>query len=307
MPVYNTPAAMLERAVQSILDQTFDDFEFLILDDGRTEVSVGDYLAALPRDRRVRLIRRAHTGITATLNAGLLLAKGEWIARQDDDDWSDLARLQRQIEFVRENPNIILLGTSAWTHQQSGRPLWPVSMPQSHAEICGAFHQRRPFIHGSTLFRRSAALSLGGYRREFLSAQDLDFFWRMTEVGESANLAEPLYHYRYRGDSVSGQRANEQRIAAGAAHILAEARRNGQPEAVEEALREAADPLACGDAESAALKQADHLMLAGCYRQAWRAYSAILRGSRGNPLVWGKLARLGIFRFVPPVRSLCFR
>ncbi len=279
MSVYNTPTALLDLAIRSVLRQTYSDFEFLILNDG------SESLETRERDSRIRWRHEPHRGLTATLNLGLTLAQGEFIARQDADDWSEPRRVERQLDFLRHHPEISLLGTAAWMHQNDGTPLWLARMPQ--AEILDEFWRRNPFVHGSVMFRAQAARDAGGYREELPCAQDYDFFWRLAKAGGAANLAEPLYHYRYTPFAVSAQRAAEQ--ARGMQSV-----RQHFEWLPEDGLR-------------AALKQADHLMLAGDYRAAAREYGAVLRSHPGSLFAWAKLARLGIFRFAPPLRELCFR
>jgi glycosyltransferase involved in cell wall biosynthesis len=283
MSVYNTPADLLDQAIRSVLQQTYADFEFLILDDGSEHLETREWIT----DARICWRREPHRGLTATLNLGLALARGEFIARQDADDWSEPQRLERQIEFFKEHPGIALLGSAAWTHQFDGTPLWPVRMPETHAEILDAFPRRNPFVHGSVMFRAAAARDAGGYRQDLACAQDYDFFWRLAETNGAANLAEPLYHYRYTPFSVSSRHAAEQ------ARVMQTVRQHVEwlPE----------------DALRAALKQADHLMLAGDYPAAARAYGSLVRSHPRSAVAWAKLARLGIFRFAPPLRELCFR
>jgi glycosyltransferase involved in cell wall biosynthesis len=304
MAVYDSPLGMLDQAIESIQDQTFPDFEFLIIDDGSRDPKVRDRLVQRAQsDPRVRIVTEPHRGLTASLNRGLTLARGTWIARQDADDWSEPGRLERQIEYFRAHPETTVLGTNAWTHQQDGRPLWPLRLPAERADILRQLPRGNPFVHGSVMFPRAAAVSAGGYREEFRCSQDYDFLWRLAERGNAANLAQPLYHYRYTAGSVSAGRAEEQARAHRAAQRMAAARRNGEREDAARALAEAgnARPL------RALLKQADHLMLAGDYRQAWEAYSKLLGSHPQNARVWAKLARLGVFRTFPRLREACFR
>ena len=153
------------------------------------------------------------------------------------------------------------------------------------------------------MFPRAAAVSAGGYREEFRCSQDYDFLWRLTERGNAANLAEPLYHYRYTSGSISASRAVEQARAHRAIQRLAAARQRGEPEDVAGALAAAGDDGSMG----ALLKQADHLMLAGAYGQSWAAYSKLLGSYPHHPRAWAKLARLGVFWTVPRLREACFR
>ena len=214
MAVHDTPPGLLDQAVQSIRSQTFGDFEFLIVDDGsRREATRAALRHHTASDPRIRLLREPHRGLTRTLNRGLDAARGQWIARQDADDWSDAGRLECQLAFFDRHPDHGLCGTAACTHRQDGRPLWAVPMPGSTAEILEAFPTRNPFVHGSTMFRAEGARALGGYRDQFPCSQDYDFFWRLTERESAANLPEALYHYRYTAGAVSVSRAAEQELA----------------------------------------------------------------------------------------------
>jgi hypothetical protein len=304
MAVFNPSLAMLDQALESILCQTFTDFEFLIVDDGSRDPVVREFLAQRAKfDARIRIAREPHRGLTASLNRGLTLARGTWIARQDADDWSELVRLERQIEYFRAHPKTTVLGTDAWTHQQDGRLLWQLRLPTERADILRRLLRGNPFVHGSVMFPRAVAVSVGGYREEFRCSQDYDFLWRLTERGDTANLAEPLYHYRYTSGSISASRAGEQARAHQAIQRLAAARQGGEPEDVAGALSAAGNDHSFG----ALLKQADHLMLAGAYRQAWAAYSKLLGSHPRHLRAWAKLVRLGVFWTIPRLREACFR
>jgi glycosyltransferase involved in cell wall biosynthesis len=297
---------MLERAVESIAAQSLQFFEFLILDDGSTDRSTLDCLeACAAADPRIRLYREPHRGLTATLNRGLALARGELIARQDSDDWSEPERLERQITYLDVHPEIGLVGSAAWTHQDDGKALWPVAMPETHDRILEAFWRGNPFVHGSVMFRAEPARELGGYREQLPCSQDYDFFWRLAQAAGAANLGEPLYHYRYSAQSVSAERAAEQARAHAAARLLAEARYRGEPEDVAGAW--AVAEAHARDLLPAALKQADHLMLAGRYRRAASAYWSLARSRPASLTAWAKLARLALFSAAGPARRWCFR
>jgi hypothetical protein len=279
------------------------DFEFLILDDGSQQL---DTLTELERqagaDSRIRLERGPASGLTRALNRGLELAAGELIARQDADDWSEPERLERQVAFLREHPGLALCGTNAWTHRDDGRPLWPTRLPEGCEAIREALWRGNPFVHGSAMFRATAAR----YREEFPCAQDYDFFWCLCDSSGGTNLAEPLYHYRYNRGAVSARRAAEQRCAHRAARFLAEARRSGEVEDVVGALAAAG---AEGEREPlrAALKQVDHCMLAGDLGAAGRAYVQTLMAHPASRLAWGKLLRWAVYSSVPGAREWCFR
>ena len=308
MPVYNTPAPLLDQAIGSIEAQIFTDFELLIIDDGTTDQTTLDLLerAAL-RDRRVRVSHQTHRGLTPALNVGLGLAAGSFIARHDADDWSDHERLKRQVSFFRSHPETAVVGSAVWMHQQGGKALWKVEFPLTPADIDQSFWTRNPFVHGAVMFRREEALKAGGYHEALRCSQDYDFFWRLSEGGRGANLPEALYHYRFTAGSVSAAKAAEQALAHRAARQLAAARHRGDREDITEALTTAGTDPQKDSAFRALLKQADHLMLAGEYGASARAYLRLLGSRPSSPMAWAKLLRLGVFQSIPAARKACFR
>ena len=173
-------------------------------------------------DPRIRIAEEPHRGLTASLNRGLALARGAWIARQDADDWSEPARLERQVELL---PGAS--GDHGARHRcldaSAGRAsaVAAASACDNTTTFCGDCRRGNPFVHGSVMFPRAAAVAAGGYREEFRCSQDYDFLWRLAERGSAANLAEPLYHYRYTSGSVSAGRAAEQARAHRAIQRLA--------------------------------------------------------------------------------------
>jgi AraC-like DNA-binding protein len=160
------------------------------------------------------------------------------------------------------------------------------------------------------MFRLSAARMLGGYREIFPCSQDYDFFWRMAELGSCVNLSDPLYHYRFAVESVSAKRAADQVRVHAAARRLAETRKRGAgqtDEAAAAALAEADHTaMATSQHQRAALKQADHLLLAGHYKSALREYARLVRQHPADWLGWAKFARGVIFAGVPAAREACF-
>jgi len=309
MAVRDTPVGMLRQAIASIRRQTLQEVEFLILDDGSQQPgTLAELEWQAAADSRIRLERGPPCGLTRTLNRGLALAKGEWIARQDADDWSEPERLEKQVTFLCEHPHTAVCGTNAGTHRHDGRPLWATRLPESATAVREALWRGNPFVHGSTMFRTELARALGGYREQFPCAQDYDFFWRLSDASGGANLPEPLYHYRYSAGAVSACRAAEQARAHRAARFLAEARRSGVAEDVAGAWALAACEV-LNDAEPlrAALKQIDHRLLAGELCAAGRAYAEFLVAHPASMLAWGKLLRWAVFSAVGPTREWCFR
>ena len=203
MPVYNREK-YLREAIDSILSQTFTDFEFLIVDDGSTDNSleiINSY-----SDSRIRLIRNsANLGISKSLNIGLSESLGDYVARMDSDDISLPNRLQEQIEFLNQNPDITVLGSHMNFIDMHGQNLehlnYLPSYSLSHQEIVYAMLYSIPFAHPSVIFKRLEVLKIGGYRLlkewESVSTEDYDLWLRVAARNyELANLSEFLMHYR---------------------------------------------------------------------------------------------------------------
>lgn len=309
MSVRDAPIGMLDRAIASVLAQTFADLEFLILDDGSRDPAFGDALERHAEgDARIRLRREPARGLTKTLNVGLAAAAGRYIARQDADDWSEPRRLERQVEYLEEHPEIAVCGANAWMHQENGAPLWATRLPGAAAEVQRALWSGNPFVHGATMFRAGAARAIGGYCEQFACSQDYDFFWRLVDSGGGANLAPPLYHYRFRLKAVSAQRAAEQARVHLATRALARDRLLGADADIAGALAEADRQMRVAPGRlGSCLKQADHRLLAGDYLGAARSYASLLGRHPTSSLAWGKLIRWFVFLTAPAARRRCFR
>ncbi|GAB1354787.1 hypothetical protein MASR1M12_35260 [Erysipelotrichia bacterium] len=254
MSVYNSEA-WLREAVASILAQTFTDFEFIIINDGSTDGSL-DIIESF-RDSRIVLVNQENAGLAAALNRGVQLAKASLIARMDADDVSLPERLRIQVDFMRQNPEIIAVGSAAVYMDESGRDIAPVQMPRSHAEILLALPES-PFIHPTVVFRKEFFFLAQGYPVEFLCAQDAVLFNRMAGLGKIANLPECLLRYRIHRGAIS-RRTDAQRQALCA--IIARAVASGKT-SPEDCAAMAAMRTRVGDKER---NYAYHLFLARLY------------------------------------------
>lgn len=197
MPVYNGER-YLGQAIDSILAQTFTDFEFLILDDGSSDGSLAIIQSYASNDARIRVISRPNTGIVGALNEMIGKARGELIARMDADDVARPDRFEVQVRYLEQNPDCVLIGSRVLLIDSDGDPLMVMPTPLSHEEIEeGLLNFGGQLIHHpSTMIRRRSLLEIGGYRPECREAEDLDLFLRLAEIGRIANLAEPLLNYR---------------------------------------------------------------------------------------------------------------
>ena len=210
MPVYNAERYLTE-AVDSVLAQTFGDFEFIIVDDGSTDGSREMLNHYASTDPRVRMIRRPNLGVRKTLNDCLQLARGEFIARMDADDMCLPDRFELQVNYLRKHPDVVLLGCAYDLIDGAGRLLRHLKQPQDNdslQQIC--LSGRTPICHPSAMMRREPTLRVGGYDEEFTVAQDLDLWLRLGEVGKMACLPQTLVKYRLHEKSISEAKQEQQ-------------------------------------------------------------------------------------------------
>ena len=207
MPVHNG-ARFLREAIDSILGQTFKDFELLVVDDGSTDRTAAILREVSARDSRVSVIRQERMGIPRARNRGIALARGAYVAAHDADDISLPERLAKQVDILDHHPEVAMVGSIAQWIDQRGAPLPTMAYPISDEEIRAKLHVQSCFVHGSVTFRRSCLLAVGGYREEFPLAEDVDLFFRLAERYKVANLSEVLYHWRRSDSSVSLRRTS---------------------------------------------------------------------------------------------------
>jgi glycosyltransferase involved in cell wall biosynthesis len=203
MGVHNGVPWVVE-AVASLLRQTAGDLELIVVDDGSTDATAS-VLTAIG-DRRVRIERQPHQGLTRALIRGLALARAPLVARLDADDLAAPEWLARQRAFLAAHPDVGLLGTGAREVDPSGREVAVVRPPEDDGAIRRALIRRNPFVHSSVLMRRALVEASGGYDPAFEVAQDYDLWMRMSRLTRLANLAESLVVRRLIPGRVSVER-----------------------------------------------------------------------------------------------------
>lgn len=198
MGVYNCPDRQTaERSVNSVLSQSFSDFEFIICDDG-SDNGTFEWLKALSHsDKRIKLVRRhKNKGLASALNRCISLSQGEFIARQDIDDISEKDRFRQQLDFLKEQESIAFVGSDCLLADENGGIFGRRHMPERPKASDFLFNQ--PFIHGSVMFRRSALVSAGGYKTVGISRkyEDYELFMRLYSAGQKgANIPRCLYRF----------------------------------------------------------------------------------------------------------------
>jgi len=204
MSVYNG-RRYLREAIESVLRQTFGDFEFLILDDGSSDGSQDIILSY--RDPRIRLVANTtNIGLTKSLNRGLARALAPLIARQDADDVSYPNRLEKQVEIMDRHPDVVLVGAQARTIDSGGSPVRGTPWPRAVTDLGMRWQLifESPFVHTSVMFRREVVWGeLGGYDEEFVTSQDYELWSRVARRYRIGNLPDCLVDFRVHPESAS--------------------------------------------------------------------------------------------------------
>lgn len=206
MAVYNG-RAHLREAVESILNQTLRNFEFIIIDDGSRDGSERILAEYARKDKRIRLIRQKNRGLAKSLNRGIGIAKGEYVARMDADDIAMPERLEIQADYLTAHPLVALCGTYAeeidgqgrilkTRHGNRGPLIDPGALPTRHEDIRNAILRYNPFLHPTVMMRKEVVEKTGGYDESFSLAQDYDLFIRIAGRHRTANLPRKLLRYR---------------------------------------------------------------------------------------------------------------
>ena len=208
MPVYNA-LPFLDDSISSILQQTFRDFEFVILDDASTDNSIARLREWVARDPRIRLHESPkQLGLSGSSNAVVAHARAAIVARMDADDIAHPDRLRREWEVMQSSRDIAVVGTLCNGIDAHGREVRPRDrwrLVRRSGYI--------PFPHGSAMFRRDVFDRIGGYREAAAGGEDQDLFSRMAAQGRVVTLPDVLYSYRYHANNATlfnGLRAVQQ-------------------------------------------------------------------------------------------------
>ena len=188
----------IAQAVDSILGQTLGDFELLAVDDGSTDGTSEILAQYAKQDPRVRVLAGPANGIARAMNMAVGASRGRLIARMDGDDISMPTRFEKQVRFLNENPQYVLVGAHCTLIDPEGRPICEKpGMPDSHEQIDALLLEMKwPLVHPAVMIRADAIAKIGGYDEHYRTVEDHDLFLRLAEVGRLANLSEVLLLYR---------------------------------------------------------------------------------------------------------------
>jgi glycosyltransferase involved in cell wall biosynthesis len=196
---------LMREAIDSILNQTFTDFEFIIINDGSSDNTLE--ILSEYQDPRIQVYSQENQGLARSLNRGVCLATGKYIARQDHDDISLLTRLEKQVAYLEENPQVGLLGTAAEIWNQAGPTGRHHNHPTTPSELAFDLIFNNPFVHTSWMFRSRVINEIGYYtidpRRE--PPEDYEYVSRICYKFDVSNLPEELVVYRELPNSLSSE------------------------------------------------------------------------------------------------------
>jgi glycosyltransferase involved in cell wall biosynthesis len=189
MSVHNADKYVTE-AIDSILSQSFPDFEFIIIDDGSTDKTsdILQHYASL--DQRIKLSSQENTGLTVALNRGVQMSQGRYIARQDADDVSLPDRFKLQFDLLEKEPEVVVCGGVCLNVYESGvetRWRW-----EDQDTLCRSVFVKTPFAHSSAMFRNATVKDVGGYDASYKTAQDMDLWMRIVKAGGQLAMVESV-------------------------------------------------------------------------------------------------------------------
>ena len=231
MSVYNGEQ-YLALAIESILAQTFADFEFLIVNDGSSDGSAAIIDNYAAKDSRIRAIHRENKGLVISLNQMVEEARAPLIARMDCDDISLPERFAKQMAFLDANPDYGVIGTWTSDIDENGDPfpLEGSDHATSHEQFMAEIGSGAMLCHPSVIMRRDAVLAVGGYHQAFKHCEDFDLWLRLASVTKLCSLPERLVKYRHWANQVSSRYAYVQRLGAAISLAAFRERAAGRPD-----------------------------------------------------------------------------
>jgi glycosyltransferase involved in cell wall biosynthesis len=208
MPVYNGKE-FLNKAIDSILNQSFKNFEFIIIDDGSTDSS--KEIIRSYTDNRIRFLEQENSGVAIALNNGIKISNSEIIARMDSDDISYPERLELQYTFLKSNPDYILVGSNTIIIDMNGEEVYKSRLPVTWDEIKTRLPEPS-FFHSSVMFNKGYFNKAGGYPEKisrFNCFEDSLLWNKMKDFGKMANIEQPLLYYRLTPGAVTSKSGKE--------------------------------------------------------------------------------------------------
>lgn len=201
MPAYNAEK-YIEETIKSVLLQSFKNFEFIIINDGSVDST--EKIILKFQDDRIIYLKQQNQGLSKTLNYGLSIAKGKYIARIDADDVCYSYRLDEQFKFMETNPDYVVCSSFADVITETGEYIYTFKVPINDIDIQGTMINRNCFVHPSSFYKRETALRINGYYTDYnIPFEDYLFFYNLIQQGKAYNIPKALIQYRLVPSAVS--------------------------------------------------------------------------------------------------------
>ena len=209
MPIYNTKDEYLRQAIKSILEQSYEDYEFIILNDSPEDVALKEIVSSY-QDSRIKYFENEQTlGVAKSYNRLLNLAKGEFVAVMNHDDISNPKRLEKQVAYLENHPEVGLVGTAYKKFGEINR-FKTIENPKLDAEIRALLLFKSSIHHPTAMYRRQLVEEHHiRYKEEYVSLNDRKFYYDIGQYAKLANMSEVLYRYRFHKDMVSKRKKPE--------------------------------------------------------------------------------------------------
>jgi len=188
----------IAQSIESLINQTYTDFELILIDDG-SEDETKKIIKQFSEndDRIIPVFNEKNLGLTKNLNYGIKISKGEFIARMDADDISYVTRLEKQLNFLDNNPKIDLVGTASIDIDKNGKEINKRIVPEKHEQIVDLLPKANPITHSTVLFRKKSFAKVNFYNEAYKTTQDYELWFRAIGAGlKFHNLQEILFEYR---------------------------------------------------------------------------------------------------------------
>lgn len=202
LPVHNG-RAFLKESIETILNQSYTNLELIIINDGSIDGS--ERIISLFSDSRIRYFYQKNKGLAKTLNIGILLSRGQYIARQDQDDFSEFKRIEKQVNFLLKHPNIGMVGCNARIWKNTKKTNFSTNLPLTSGQLKIAMLFDNYFIHSSLLIKKTVFNKIGLYSedRERQPPEDYELWSKLIRKFDAANMKENLVNYRKTKQSMS--------------------------------------------------------------------------------------------------------
>ena len=209
IPTYNG-GKFIKKAIESVLDQTLDDFEIIVVDDGSTD-NTPYILQEYIRTNNIVYISQKNVGVAVARNNGINMSKGTYIAFLDDDDfWIDKDKLKKQIEFLENHPDYVMVGTAGIVVDEKGKRVTDYKVPEGDHSIRDSILMRNPFIQSSIVAKKDILNQAGLYSvKDYVNAEDYNLWLRVGLLGKMENLKEPMTAYLTRNGNTSSNHKKE--------------------------------------------------------------------------------------------------